>query len=95
MNIFDKLALTPLINVSGTETQYGAAPAHPKVIDAIAEILPFSVSMLQAQGAASRTIAPGHWNRRGVHHWLYRRSHNHRGCGHHDWPGSGQSRTAA
>jgi uncharacterized pyridoxal phosphate-dependent enzyme len=56
-DIFTRLALTPLINVSGTETPYGAAPAHVDVIRAASEILPHSVNMLELQRAASNTIA--------------------------------------
>lgn len=55
--IFDRLGLTPLINVSGTETPYGAAPAHADVIESACEILPHSVNMLELQRAASETIA--------------------------------------
>jgi uncharacterized pyridoxal phosphate-dependent enzyme len=55
--LFDRLALTRLINVSGTETPFGAAPAYPEVIEAAGEVLPYSVSMLQAQSAASEVIA--------------------------------------
>jgi len=55
--LFDRLALTRLINVSGTETPFGAAPVYPEVIEAATEVLPYSVSMLQVQSAASEVIA--------------------------------------
>jgi L-seryl-tRNA(Ser) seleniumtransferase len=56
-DIFDRRGLRRVINVSGTETPFGAAPVRPEVIAAINEIVPHSVLMLELQSAASEVIA--------------------------------------
>ena len=56
-DIFDRLALRRVINVSGTETPFGASPVRPEVIAAITEIVPHSVLMRELQSAASEVIA--------------------------------------
>ena len=56
-DIFDKRGLRRVINVSGTETPFGAAPVRPEVIKAINEIVPHSVLMRELQSAASEVIA--------------------------------------
>jgi L-seryl-tRNA(Ser) seleniumtransferase len=56
-DLIDELGLTRLINLSGTETVFGASPVSPEVVRAIAGILPHSVEMAELQGLASRTIA--------------------------------------
>ena len=56
-DIFDKHGLRRVINVSGTETPFGAAPVRPEVISAINEIVPHSVLMRELQSAASEVIA--------------------------------------
>ncbi|HVE48167.1 MAG TPA: aminotransferase class V-fold PLP-dependent enzyme [Casimicrobiaceae bacterium] len=56
-DIFDKLGLRRVINVSGTETPFGASPVRPEVIAAISEIIPQSVLMRELQSAASEVIA--------------------------------------
>ncbi|WP_051660748.1 aminotransferase class V-fold PLP-dependent enzyme [Bosea sp. 117] len=49
--------LTPLLNVSGTETVHGASPVAPEIVEAVAAILPLSVSMAELQRVASGVIA--------------------------------------
>jgi L-seryl-tRNA(Ser) seleniumtransferase len=56
-DVIGELGLAPLVNVSGTETVYGASPVAPEVVRAIAGILPQSVEMAELQRVASRTIA--------------------------------------
>lgn len=56
-DLFAELGLKPLINVSGTETAYGAAPVCAEVLDAVASLAPHSVDMRELQAAASRAIA--------------------------------------
>ena len=56
-DIFDKRGLRRVINVSGTETPFGAVPVRPEVIAAINEIVPHSVLMRELQSAASEVIA--------------------------------------
>ncbi len=56
-DIFDRLCLRRVINVSGTETPFGAAPVRPEVVAAITEIIPHSVLMRELQSAASEVIA--------------------------------------
>ena len=56
-DVMSELGLTPLINISGTETVFGASPVSPEVVQAIAGILPQSVEMAELQRAASRAIA--------------------------------------
>jgi L-seryl-tRNA(Ser) seleniumtransferase len=56
-DVIGELGLTPLINVSGTETVHGASPVAPEVVQAIAGILPHSVEMAELQRAASAEIA--------------------------------------
>lgn len=56
-DIFHRLGLRRVINASGTETPLGASPVRSEVIEAVAELVPHSVNMLELQSAASRTIA--------------------------------------
>lgn len=56
-DVMGELGLTRLINVSGTETVFGASPVGPEVVQAMAGILPHSVDMAELQRAASRVIA--------------------------------------
>jgi D-glucosaminate-6-phosphate ammonia-lyase len=56
-DIIDELGLTRLINVSGTETVFGASPVSPEVSRAVAAILPHAVDMAELQRLASRIIA--------------------------------------
>src|SRR5438132_711735 len=56
-DVMSELGLTPLINISGTETVFGASPVSPEVVRAVAGILPQSVEMAELQRAASRAIA--------------------------------------
>jgi uncharacterized pyridoxal phosphate-dependent enzyme len=56
-DVMGELGLTPLINISGTETVFGASPVSPEVVRAIAGILPQSVEIAELQRAASRAIA--------------------------------------
>ena len=58
-DIFDKRGLRRVINVSGTETPFGAAPVRPEVITAINEIVPHSVLMRELQSAASAVRRSG------------------------------------
>ncbi len=51
------LDLTPVINVSGAETAYGASPVCPEVIAAIAALGPEWVDMRELRRAASDAIA--------------------------------------
>lgn len=53
---FERLRLRRVINVSGTETPYGASPVCQEVIDAVAELVPHAVEMSELQSAASRVI---------------------------------------
>ena len=46
-----------MINVSGTETPFGASPVRPEVLAAISGIIPHSVLMRELQSAASEVIA--------------------------------------
>jgi len=56
-DIFERLNLRHVINVSGTETPLGAAPASPEVIAAASEIAPQSVYMSELQSAACDVIS--------------------------------------
>ena len=56
-DIFDRRGLRRVINVSGTETPFGAVPVRAEVIAAINEIVPHSVLMRELQSAASEVIA--------------------------------------
>jgi L-seryl-tRNA(Ser) seleniumtransferase len=56
-DVISELGLTRLINVSGTETVFGASPVSAEVVQAIAGILPHSVDIAELQRVASRTIA--------------------------------------
>jgi len=56
-DMIEELGLTRLVNISGTETIFGASPVAQEVIEAMAGILPHSVDMAELQGVASRVIA--------------------------------------
>jgi seryl-tRNA(Sec) selenium transferase len=47
--IIDEPGLTRLINASGAETVVGASPMRPKIISAIAAILPHAADMAELQ----------------------------------------------
>jgi len=46
-----------MVNVSGTETGWGASPVRQEILEAVAEVAQRSVFMTDLQAAASRTIA--------------------------------------
>ncbi len=54
---FERYGLRRVLNVSGTETPYGASPVRPEVIEAVASLVPYSVFMSDLQAAASERIA--------------------------------------
>ena len=56
-DLFAQLGLTPIINVSGTETVFGAAPVCAEVLEAVAALAPSCVEMTQLQEVASVAIA--------------------------------------
>lgn len=55
-DVFAAFGLTPIINVSGTETSFGAAPVCAEVLDAVAALAPACVDMRELQRAASAAI---------------------------------------
>jgi L-seryl-tRNA(Ser) seleniumtransferase len=56
-DIFQRLELHQVINVSGTETERGGAPVCQEALTVVSELCPHSVQMLELQAAASRAIA--------------------------------------
>lgn len=56
-DIFERLGLRHVINVSGTETPLGGAPACPEVLEAASEIASQSVYMSELQAAACDLIS--------------------------------------
>lgn len=56
-DIFGRYNLRRVINVSGTETPYGASPVREEVLQAVLQLTPHSVMMHELQAAASATIA--------------------------------------
>jgi L-seryl-tRNA(Ser) seleniumtransferase len=54
---FARYGLRRVINVSGTETPYGASPVREEVIEAVRSLVPHSVLMTELQAAASKVIA--------------------------------------
>ncbi len=56
-DIFERLNLRRIINVSGTETPLGGAPACPEVLEAVAELAGHSVYMSELQSAACEVIS--------------------------------------
>ena len=54
---FVRYGLRRVINVSGTETPYGASPVRDEVIEAVRSLVPHSVFMTDLQAAASKTIS--------------------------------------
>jgi len=54
---FVRYGLRRVINMSGTETPYGASPVRDEVIEAVRSLVPHSVFMTDLQTAASRTIS--------------------------------------
>jgi uncharacterized pyridoxal phosphate-dependent enzyme len=54
---FVRYQLRRVINVSGTETPYGASPVREEVIEAVRSLVPHSVFMSDLQAAASKVIA--------------------------------------
>lgn len=56
-DVFQRFGLTRIINVSGTETPYGAAPVCREVVEAVSELVPHCVDMAELQSAASRVIS--------------------------------------
>src|SRR5258708_15051082 len=57
MNLYSRLGLRPVINVSGTMTWLGASIADPSVAQAMAEILPQFVEIADLQRRAGALIA--------------------------------------
>lgn len=57
MNVFSKLGVEPVINVSGAVTRLGGAPMPQAVLDAFRDAASESVPLDQLQGAASHLIA--------------------------------------
>jgi D-glucosaminate-6-phosphate ammonia-lyase len=56
-DIFSRLGLRRVINASGTETPYGASPVRQEVLQAVAQLAPYSVLMHELQSVASGTIS--------------------------------------
>ena len=56
-DIFKRLGLRRMINVSGTETPLGGAPACPEVREAVAELIGHSVYISELQSAACDVIS--------------------------------------
>lgn len=56
-DIFERLGLRRMINVSGTETPLGGAPACPEVREAVAELIGHSVYISELQSAACDVIS--------------------------------------
>ncbi len=56
-DIFGRHGLRRVINVSGTETPYGASPVREEVLQAVLRLAPHSVMMHELQAAASVAIA--------------------------------------
>jgi L-seryl-tRNA(Ser) seleniumtransferase len=56
-DLFERLGLRRIVNVSGTETTKGASPVCPDVVAAVSELVPHSVEMAELQSVASATIA--------------------------------------
>lgn len=54
---FVRYGLRRVVNVSGTETPYGASPVREEVIEAVRSLVPHSVFMSELQAAASKVIA--------------------------------------
>ena len=54
---FERYGLKRIVNVSGTETIRGAAPASAEVIEAVGALVPHSVEMAELQSVASEVIA--------------------------------------
>ncbi|HET9413654.1 MAG TPA: aminotransferase class V-fold PLP-dependent enzyme [Pseudolabrys sp.] len=57
IDIFRRLGVSRLINVSGTETPFGAAPVCQEVIAAVTELVPYSVCMAELQSVACAVVA--------------------------------------
>ena len=56
-DIFERLGLCRVINVSGTETSLGGTPVCDEVIAAVTELVPNSVKLTELQSAACQVIA--------------------------------------
>ncbi|MGQ0664646.1 MAG: aminotransferase class V-fold PLP-dependent enzyme [Pseudomonadota bacterium] len=56
-DLFSRLGLRRIVNVSGTETTKGASPVCPEVVAAVSELVPNSVEMAELQSAACQVIA--------------------------------------
>lgn len=54
---FVRYDLRRVINVSGTETPYGASPVRDEVIDAVRSLVPHSVFMSDLQAAAGKALS--------------------------------------
>lgn len=57
MDVFEKYALSEVINVSGTMTAIGASSVKPEVVAAMADVLPRFVDMNELQARASQVIS--------------------------------------
>ena len=56
-DVFTRLGLRRIVNVSGTETTKGASPVCREVIEAVAELVAHSVDMAELQSVACHVIA--------------------------------------
>lgn len=56
-DVFARYGLRRVINVSGTETEWGGTPVCPEVTAAVTELIPNSVNMAELQSAACHTIS--------------------------------------
>lgn len=56
-DIFEQYGLRRIVNVSGTETEKGACPVFPEILEAVEQLAGYSVEMGQLQSVASSVIA--------------------------------------
>lgn len=56
-DLFEHYGLTPIVNLSGTETVRGASPVRAEVVAAAGELARHHVDMAELQSVASRVIA--------------------------------------
>jgi len=59
-DIFQRLGLHQVINVSGTETERGGSPVCQEALTVVSELCPHSVQMLELQAVASRVLTPAY-----------------------------------
>ena len=63
---FAQFGLTPLVNVSGTETVKGASPVLPEIMGPVNALVAHSVDMIELQSAACRVIAEAFGSEAGI-----------------------------